>query len=923
MPHTVIQPSANPSLPGSSWSSAKLMPPRGARKLVARAALDERLINARKARCVLIQGPAGSGKTTTLVQLRKALMRHDFDVAWLSLAPEDNTLARFFDYLLASLGEVDVAIVREASLLVGHDSHDVAAVEHWIITLVEAITERERELFLMLDDVHLIEDRRILRALQWLLDYAPPHLHIAFGSRRPLALSLGRLQAQDLVATFGLNDLRFTSAESEQFLREQLGTIELRDAQTLHELTDGWVAGLQLFAIDLKGKQGGSYARVQLRDPQAFASYIEREVLAQLSPDDLDLLTRAAVTNRFCASLCAHLAGHPQAVAQKMGWLHRIDTDDLFITQLPGDNRVTWYRLHPLLREVLLERCGAWPEARRRALHAAAWKWFSDHGHIDEAVWHAVQADKPDEAADMVEACSEDLMARGNLSQLGGLLRRLPETLVQTRFQLLLATGQLQLYAREYEALDCTLSRLELKAESASPNERYMLDALRAGLALQRDDPDSIHAMRERLLDTPPGATERVIMSCNTMLSWMYMCRGEFESMQRILNNACTHNGAPLQSLACRSINGIALMIEGRTADAEQTLRAVLNESEEAGAPLVGMASMAAGVLGHVLYELNDLGAVGALLEPRIDLIERTAIPDTVLRAHFALAGAHWFSGRRLEARAWLDRLEDHGARLGLDRLIVFSLMMRLRTHLALDETDAAHTTLRRIEMTAAHHLGRSEIVKAELDMLAEHARVLVMLSEHDYTGAARAIDVLLQGAAHWKKQRRLIGLHLQAAVANEARGYPAAVREHLHAAVTLGHRCGVVRSLLDATPHAPALLEGLLHEECVDPVIAFYVRRVLAASKTALMPERGRNPTRSEALSEREIEVLSLVAQAMPNKKIARVINVSPETVKWHLKNIYAKLDVSGRDEAVGRARDMEIYLREPEAIEARLKRA
>lgn len=904
--------------------SAKLMPPRGARKLIARTSLEARLIDARRARCVLIHGPAGSGKTTTLLQWRKALMRYDFDVAWLSLAPEDNTLTRFFDCLLASLAEIDAAIVREAALLMGHDNNNLAAAELWIITLVQAIAARDRELVLVLDDLHLIDDRRITRTLQWMLDYAPPQLHLAFGSRRPFTLSLGRLEAHDMLATFDLNDLRFTAAESAQFLREQLGTIEARDAQTLHELADGWVAGLQLFAIDLKAKQGGgSYARVHLRDAQAFASYFEREVLVHLSPDDLDLLTRVAVTSRFCASLVAHLAQQPRSVAEKTSWLHRMDTDDLFIAQIPSHDRETWYRQHPQLREVLLARLDAWPEARLRALHAAAWKWFGEHGYIDEAVQHAVRADDPAAAADMVEACSDDLMARGNLSQLGSLLRHLPDALVQTRIPLLMATGQIQLYAREYEALESTLHRLELKTERAGAHERYALDTLRAGLALQRDDPDAIYAMRKRLLDAPPDATGRMKMSGSTMLSWMYMCRGEFDSMQQILDTVRAHHGAPMQTLACRCINGIALMIEGRTGDAEQMLRGVLKEAEEAGAPLVPMASMAAGVLGHVLYELNELDAVGQLLEPRIDLLERTAIPDTVLRAHFALAGAHWFSGRQLEARASLDRLEDHSTRLGLDRLLVFSLIMRLRTQLALGETDLAHTTLRRIETTAAHHLGPSEIVKEELDALAAHGRVLVMLSEHDYAAASLVIDDLLQRVTRTQKHRRLIGLHMQAAVAKDARGYAAAAREHLRTAVTLGHRAGLVRSVLDATSLAPALLERMLHEGWADPVIAFYVRRLLAASKRTPMPALHHAPSRIEALSERELEVLSLVAQAMPNKKIARVINVSPETVKWHLKNIFAKLDVSGRDEAVGRARDLAIALREPEMIEARLKRA
>jgi len=307
-----------------------------------REALLARLQDARRQRCVVVQGPAGSGKTSTLVAWRQALLALDYDVAWLSLAREDDELTRFFDCLLASLAEVDPALVRETRLLMGRDSN-ASAVEHWIITLVQEMAQRPRELVLMLDDVHHLDDPRIFEALQWLLEYAPPNLHLVLGTRHPLPmpLALPRLRAQGLLSEFDLRDLRFSPEESERFLREQLGSIEPRDARTLHQLTDGWVAGLQLFAVDLKAKQGSGFAPVEMRDAQAFAHYFEREVLVRLAPDDLDLLTRMAACNRFCASLCATLQGQPQAVAQMTTRLAHLDAQNLFISQVTSHDRET------------------------------------------------------------------------------------------------------------------------------------------------------------------------------------------------------------------------------------------------------------------------------------------------------------------------------------------------------------------------------------------------------------------------------------------------------------------------------------------------------------------------------------------------------------------------------------------------------
>lgn len=870
-----------------------------------------RMLEGRRRRCLSVQGAAGSGKTSALVEWRKALISLNFDVAWLSLAPEDNELARFFDCLLASLAEVDPAIVRNAALLMGHGSSE-SVVEHWVITLVEAIAQRQRELVLVLDDVHTIDDPRIVQALQWLLDYAPPHLHIAFGTRTVLPLSLARLRAQGHVEEIDLRDLRFTAAESERYLREQLGHIDKRDAETLHELTDGWVAGLQLFAIDLKTKQGASYSRQEIRDAGAFASYFEREVLVRLAPDDLDLLTRVAICARFCASLCASLSGRPQALARKMTWLTQMDNSNLFISQVQSHERETWYRLHPLLREVLLARVARWPEAEQHALHSGAWNWFTSHGYIDEAVHHAVQANDAVAAADMVESRVEALLTRGDLGQLAGLLRNLPQEQVQARFELQMAAASLKLYAHDLDSLSRSLEQLEAKRASLDTSQRYSLTVLRAGLALRQDNPDAVLAMQSELLDVPHDASDRVRAGGGTALSWMHMCQGDYTHMQQALDATHDGGGAPLQHLAGRCISAMSLTIAGHMAQAEEILRDVLEETEQGGPPYVGMACMAAGLLSYTLYESNEIQAATQLLALRVELIERVSIPDTVVRALYTLAACHWLAGRRLEAHACLDRLEDYAVRFHLDRLLAFALSARLRFHLWLGSTDDAHATLSRAEALAAAHDGPSKIVAAEVAAAVHQARIVMMLHERDYAGASAAIDRLIPQLEASGKWRRLVALHAQAAVAKQGRGYDRQAREHLLIAVKLGHERDLVRTLLDASPSVSPMLASLIEDKILDPVHAFYVKRLQAATISPLGALETKPVAKAmvEALSERELEVLSLVAQAMPNKKIARVINVSPETVKWHLKNIFGKLGVAGRDEAVGRARDLKISL-------------
>ena len=891
-------------------ASTKLQPPRGARRLMPREALLARLQEARRQRCVILQGPAGCGKTSTLVAWRQALLSLDFDVAWLSLAAEDDELTRFFDCLLASLAEVDPALVAETARLLGRDSEE-SAVEHWVITLVQSIGSRPRELVLMIEDLQHVEDPRIFQALQWLLDYAPPHLHLVLGSRSALPLSLARLRAQGAVQEFDLRDLRFSAEESERYLREQLGSIAPRDAQVLHELTDGWVAGLQLFAVDLKAKHGTGFARVQVRDPRAFASYFEREVLGHLAPDDLALLTRAAGCNRFCASLCATLTGQPHAVARMATRLAHLDGQSLFISQVRSHDRESWYRVHPLLREVLLTHLAALPEPERRALHGTAWRWFDAHGHIDEAVRHAVQAGDAQAAADLVESIAPGLLSRGALSQLASLMHRLPAEQVRERIGLRLLMANLQLYARNLDALALSLQEMEADRAALDARQRYRLTLLRGGLALQRDDTDAVLAIQAELEAIPDDADAYAFAGRGHVLAWMHMNRGDCERARAVLADSAARGAGTGRLLVGRCLEGMSYSLEGRMTEAELKLREALQAAESDPSVDVGVACVAAGLLSDALYESNELEAAVRLIEPRIELLERSSIPDAVLRALVVMAHAHWLGGRRLEGLATLERLEDYASRQHLDRVLSHALLLRVRWHLRQGESSLAEDVMARMAELRDRHAGAGPGTAAEVRGNVRRARVESCLHWNDFGAALALLRPSLARAAAGSRGRRTAGLHLQVALAERGLGHADAARHHLIEALRLGHRLGLMRCLLDLSPDTPHMLQAALAGSVLDPVLGFYAQRLLAADEATQRrvsaPAPAGDGSALDTISEREREVLALVAQAMPNKKIARVLGVTPHTVKWHLRKIYGKLGVAERDEAVARMRDLE----------------
>ncbi|WP_340524879.1 LuxR C-terminal-related transcriptional regulator, partial [Cupriavidus necator] len=928
-------------------ASDKILPPRCARQLMPREALMARLLDARRRRCVVIQGQAGSGKTSTLMAWRKAMLSLGYDVSWLSLAPEDNDPARFFECLLASIAEADAGAVREAALLVPGACDD-AAIELWVITLVQALARRRRELVLMIDDLHHITDARILQALQWLLDYAPAPLRLALSSRSALALSQERLRLQGALAEFDMRDLRFTPQESERFLREQLGAVDSGVAATAHALTDGWVAGLQLLAIDLRAR-GGSDIRgtlsvpvpvpVPVRDARAFASYFEREVLVRMAPEDLDMLMRVSVCRRFCSPLCAAILGDARAVAQLKARLCRMVGDNLFISAIGSHDRETWYSIHPLLRETLLNRLsaqGAGQDGTLRALHATAWRWFEARGEIDDAVFHAVHAGDVDAAAGMVQGCAQALLERGELVQLAGLLRQLPVEEVQRRFGLHVVLAYMQLYSRDFDALRGSLAELEARQDTLRPCERYSLRLLRAGLELQLDNNDAAAALLPDLWQPPPDADDFAWHARGNAVSWLLTTRGEYDRARQVLDQANLRAEAPRSGQLGRCIHAISLAREGRLKDACRLVREVMEEAERFGAAYAGLACMAACILADTLYELNETEAACELLEPRLGLLERVSLPEVVLRACVVLSNAHWLAGRQPQAIACLDRLEAYAGRYGMDRLHADALVLRLRRHLQNGETERANVAQEQVLAIAARCAGGVPQKAAHTAAAAARARLEMALYTNDDAGAVEHARQLTASASGTEAVG-VAGVRLQMALARMGLGQTQAARRDFIEAMRQGHRLGLTRTLLDAAEGKPDALAALARAETggtggedgsnngvnggaegggeggEDPVLGFYIRRLLAGDRrceraSALAARQGTAAPADAvgALSEREREILGLLAQAMSNKRIARVLNVSAETVKWHLKNIYAKLGVAGRGGAAARLRDL-----------------
>ncbi|MET0544028.1 MAG: LuxR C-terminal-related transcriptional regulator, partial [Variovorax sp.] len=448
---------------------------------------------------------------------------------------------------------------------------------------------------------------------------------------------------------------------------------------------------------------------------------------------------------------------------------------------------------------------------------------------------------------------------------------------------------------------------------------RFVLTTLRAALAVQGDDLDAALATLPQLLDIPPDADALTIGGRNNILSWLYTQQGDYDKARRVLLDAppLTIDGAPLLATAAGSLHGRNLVgmsyaMEGRMTQAERIFRAVAAEAEQGGKACADAYYLAIGLLSDVLYELNDARQARALLEGKLDMLERIAIPDALLRVYRVLAAANWQAGSQAEAFAQLERLEAYAVQHKLDRLLAHSLGDQLHLRLLTGELLAAEALLARLDAVHARHSASTLHMPWEISEVTQRARIRLASTLGDIDGAATQLASLIAQCEARGRQRTVAHLLVKSAAIDAQRGRDASAREKLIDALRRGHRLGLLRSLVDADPKARQMMGDLSQAEALDPVLAFYVERLLAARTPRDAPtakpeasEPGAMPAELKAFSEREIEMLRLLAQAMPNKKIARALGLSPETVKWYLSRIYGKLRVSGRDEAVARVRD------------------
>jgi LuxR family maltose regulon positive regulatory protein len=921
----------------------KLAVPPARSDLVVRLRLFERLNAGIAGKLTLVVAPPGFGKTTLLTNwlhhvrterqpADSAALRND-QIAWFSLDKNDNRPALFWRYCVAALerlrpgiGEHTLALLAAPQL----PSSEVVA-----STLLNEICATSDSIVLILDDCHLLVEPSIHTALDFLIEHAPPHFHLIMASRTEPPLALARLRVRGQLTELRSGDLRFTADEAAQFLNRVMGLgLVAQDIAALEQRTEGWIAALHLAALSLRGRTDvQQFIAAFAGSHRYLVDYLAEEVLARQTAEVQAFLLCTSTLDRMCASLCDAVLG----VTTPEGWplateqaanqrsqtvLEELERANLFLSPLDDERR--WYRYHHLFADFLRERLHRTSPDLVPKLHHKAAAWYEQHAETEglpfvaAAVGHALAADDSEHAVRLVEVTARPLLLRGEATTVLDWLEALPDGLVRMRPQLCIYAAWSLAITGQIEAVESRLLDAEQGLEQHPEAARLAgeIAAVRATIAgLRRDLPRAIKLGRQAL-ETLPADNLQVRSVVALILGTAYYLSGDAKAAKEVCEEAITAarsaGNVIIAIFAMRQLGELQVK-QGQLRQALHTYQSAHRFVQEryprsithidqpipvAGTAYVGM--------GLVLYEWNDLETAARYLTDGVALGQQVENVEILLMGPIGLARTQQAQGDPLSAQETMARAVAFAEQTGVARLIDWMHAEQVRLWLIQGNgADAAAWA------DASDYQGQRYSLDDEPSYLRE-TDYLALAQTRIAQGRPGETLLLLERLRNAAEAQGRIGsvieidaLQVLALAALERTDEALAI---LRRVLALAEPEGYVRTFVDLGAPMAALLR---HAKSAG-IAPHYTSRLLAAfahperQTPRVEVETAQHAALIEPLSEREGEVLQLIAQGLSNQEIANKLVIGLSTVKKHINNIYAKLDVKSRTQALVRGREL-----------------
>ena len=880
----------------------------------------------------LISAPAGFGKTTLLSHWGDETR---IPIAWVSLDEGDNDLTRFLGYCIAALQNIKPN-VGEAALELQQSPHP-APVETVLTTLINELDEILEQFTLVLDDYHVIESQSIHEALSFLINHLPRKMHLIIATRTDLPLPTARLRTHVHLTEISEVDMRFTLDEAATYLNDvmQLG-LAIEDVAGLEKRTEGWIAGLQMTALSVQGRGDISGLVRALSGKHRFIlDYLMEEVLEQQSAEVQEFMVKISILDQLSAPLCDTVMGWSNVsgdTTRKRKATRRLDTanhsqeilehmDRANLFLIPLDDERRWYRYHRLFGDILEERLKQAYSDEIQDLHRLAGDWYEQNGLIGEAINHLLEAGEIERAADFISKNALTFVYHGNLETLTRWLDILPKDIKESQPWLSIThawalsfAGQLEPVASLLQDAEGTLTSItdEIEVQRLSG----IVDALRAYLiAIRGSMPLAAEFAREALKVLPDD--DLVLRGfASTLLATVLRWAGDLNDAKGAYQEAIAINrAAGAANVLVESLCDLAALqfIQGKVQQSISTCREALSEAEEycerSGRKLSahGLASIQ---LCSILRELNDLDMARQYAEEGLALCKEWGQAESLMRAY-------WEHARVLQACGDSDGA-IHSIQKARQLASALSPWFVARSaaweaHLRLMQGDIA---------SALQWIGDQDLIfdyEVEFYDFETHLTVVRTLiakgrqrsKSEGRPALERSLEILEQIRSTAERSGAgsyLIEIMILTSLAQDALGETEKALSTLKKALVRAKPEAYIRLFVDeGEPVRMLLCELAKHKTTMA-----YARKILKSmtARVAVGATTGMGSPESltESLSEREMEVLHLLETYLSSTEIAGQLFIAVSTVRSHTKNIYSKLRVHSRAEAVEKARKIGI---------------
>lgn len=885
--------------------STKLYIPPPRSKIVIRPRLYERLNDGLHHRLTVISASAGFGKTTLVSEW---LAGCDRPVAWLSIDEGDNDPASFLTYLFASLQRIATDMGEGVLGLL--QSPQQLPIESILTTLLNEIDAIPYPFILVLDDYHVIKTSLIDQAIALLIERMPPQMHLVIITREDPNLPIARLRVRDQLTEIRATELRFTASEAAEFLGQVMGlNLAPEDIDLLESRTEGWIAGLQLAALSLQGHEEPASIIQSFSGSHHFVlDYLVEEVLQQQPAYIQTFVLRTSILDRLCGPLCDAVLSngvgeHFPPTSSGQETLEYLDRVNLFI--VPMDNERKWYRYHHLFADLLRKRLPQSitsnigdDEREMAGFHILASKWYEENGLEIEAFHHAAIANDTERAARLMEGGAMPLLFRGVIAPVINWLNSLPNGELDAMPSLWIMYASALLMVGQMTGVEHKLQAAEKALQNTKEDDKTQdlighIASIRATLAVSKHDTETIMTESHRALENlhPDNLPVR------TATTWTLGYAYQLQEDRTLASKAYTEALSISQMIGHMTITIMATLGLGNIQEADNQLDMAAESYRRvlqlAGNPPLPIACEAHLGLARILYEWNDLDAAMQHGQETVQLAKHFEHTDRVVAGEVILARLQLARGEISGAMAIIAKADQSAQQENF---------VNQMPHIA-----ATH-------VLALLHLGNLEDAAhlvQKYDLQISQARVY--LAQGNISSVLSVLEPLRrQAEAKELKDERLKIMVIQA-IALHAQGEKLKASQIIVEALTMAEPGGFIRIFVDEGMLMYRLLSEVVNHEKM-PMI--YLGQLLAAFEAEELEMKSElnkvhrlvRSTKSliEPLSVRELEVLRLIAQGLSNREISEQLFITLTTVKGHNRNIFDKLQVARRTEAVALARKL-----------------